>query len=121
MQDTWYTMHKSSPECYNMHGTRALPNVMTCMMHDITCTRPLSNVMTCIMHDITCTRPLPNVIKCVMHDTTCRRALPNVITCTAAVLSVITCRKASQVYLGMCKLTQTCTVVLLYSYCFDGG
>ena len=113
-----------------MHA-RALPNVIACIMHDITCTRALLNV-------ITCRRALPNVITCIMHDLTCTRSLPNVITCTRALsnvttcimhdiactralLNVIICKKASQVYLGMRKSTQTCAVVLLYSRCFDGG
>ena len=63
---------------YGIICTRALPNVITCIMHDITCTRALPYVIICIMHDITYTRALPNVITCIMHDITCTRVLPNV-------------------------------------------
>ena len=44
-------MHQSSP---NVAYMRALLNVITYMMHDITCTRVLPNVIKCMMHDITC-------------------------------------------------------------------
>ena len=107
-------MHESSPKCYNMHitCTRGLPNDITCMMHNIiTYTRVLPNVVICIMHNIICRRALLNVISSMMHDITCTRAVPN----------DIQCRRTSQVYLGMCKLTQTCAVVLLYSLCVGGG
>lgn len=65
---------------YNITGTRALPNVIKCMMLDITHTKAFRNVITCTMYNVTCTRAVRNVTTCTMHEITCTRALSKDIT-----------------------------------------
>ena len=54
-------MHESSLKCYNMHDgsynmPKAVPNDITCMLHDVTYKRALPNDITRMIHDITCRR-----------------------------------------------------------------
>ena len=50
-----------------MTSTRALPNVITSMMHVTTFGRALVHVISCMMHVITFGRALVNVISCIMY------------------------------------------------------